>query len=152
MCVCVCVCVCVRLCVRVWMFAVQVELVSAGNITAAGNCSFTCPVAANFDDPFALYGPASYPVVSGLCRLSGGGDVLVSTLQFQCRTCGANTYSLQAGWSNGTAGARQSIACLQCTSETGARNAATCPRGVESGVGTLLTPPVVSIVGAQQEE
>ncbi len=46
--------------------------------------------------------------------LGGGGEVLVSTLAFQCVVCPAGQYSLAGGSSNGTAGAAANFPCLPC--------------------------------------
>jgi hypothetical protein len=72
-----------------------------------------CPTGSNFNDSFGgLYGPGSYLVPSPYCE--GGGDVLASTLAFQCVVCPPGQYSLVGGSSDGTAGVATNFPCLPC--------------------------------------
>ncbi len=88
----------------------------AGNVTFGDGVQLTCPASSRFLDMYGgLYGGGSYAVSSYLCD-SIGGEVLVSTLDFWCFSCGDGFYALDHGSSNGAPGwaGVANISCLPC--------------------------------------
>lgn len=100
----------------VWFDLRQVAITLAGNVTMGPRASFQCPPASQFSDAYGgLYGPSgAYVAPSAQCGSRGGEGVLVSTLQFQCSSCGQGLYALTGGSSNGTAGQRAAFQCRPC--------------------------------------
>ena len=95
--------------------AVQVLIPLGGYVSRSGNTSFVCSNASLFHDAFnGLFGVTGAYVAQLASPWNRDCQYLVSTLQFDCQRCSADTYTLDQGSSNGLPGNVSNPACLSC--------------------------------------